>query len=60
MFRKTALHELGHVMGLDEVNGTGGSSVMNSPSGVNNDPNGNMPMTVTECDGRRAKAASMQ
>lgn len=36
-FLKIALHEIGHVLGLDDMEGTGGSSVMNLLSGPRGD-----------------------
>lgn len=46
------LHEIGHTMGLDEINPTqqtAQQSVMNSYSGTN-DSNNNLPTTVQTCD----------
>jgi hypothetical protein len=56
MWRKFALHEIGHVMGLGDLPGRGGTSVMNQAS-TSTDYYLWMPMTVTACDARRAKAA---
>lgn len=50
--KKVMLHEIGHTMGLDEINPsqqTAQHSVMNSYSGTN-DSNNNLPTTVRTCD----------
>ena len=69
MYRKTAMHEIGHFLGLgdnihltwlqqllgeDPVSGTSGSTVMNWPSGKA-DPDGWQPPHVTACDSQRVK-----
>jgi hypothetical protein len=69
MYRKVALHEIGHTLGLgDNVNFIGpdgvrhpdgrlGSSVMNRLSNGRDDPRGNVSIAVTPCDYVQAKKA---
>jgi hypothetical protein len=67
MQRETALHEIGHLMGLWHnlkfsfsqlwwVSGTSGSSIMNAASD-STDSKGWVPPHVTPCDSRRAQLA---
>jgi hypothetical protein len=48
-FKVVALHEIGHLLGLDDTNGKGGSAVMNQMDGKN-DKGKNLARTVTKCD----------
>lgn len=57
-FKKAALHEIGHMLGLDDAHGFHGSSVMNQwgvkeSNGTRiyqGDLVGNLPLGVTVCD----------
>jgi ABC-type phosphate/phosphonate transport system ATPase subunit len=65
MYRKAALHEIGHLMGLGDnvavvgtrLTGKNASTVMNLASALTDDPDGNVAMTVTPCDTEKAKQA---
>lgn len=45
----TALHEIGHLLGLDDTNGKPGTSIMNGMLGKD-DAGKNMPRSITKCD----------
>jgi hypothetical protein len=63
-YLKTALHEIGHLLGLADNNGSNGTSVMNLLAGnlersaSADDPNRNIPTEVQPCDRQRAKLAA--
>jgi hypothetical protein len=58
MYKKVALHELGHLMGLnDRYDYRGPTSVMNNPSGKD-DPKGFISEVVTICDADKAREAA--
>lgn len=64
-FLKATLHEIGHLLGLGDGSGMGGSSVMNqfrhrkdlSLLGIKDDFGGNLPTDVEPCDRAKAFAA---
>jgi hypothetical protein len=55
-YRKVALHEIGHSMGLADAFGTSGTSVMNQMSGKD-DVGNSIAANVTSCDANEANAA---
>ena len=58
MYRKVALHELGHMMGLNHMpRGRNSPTVMNQISHQRDDREGWVSMVVTVCDAEKAKAA---
>jgi hypothetical protein len=54
--RKVVAHELGHLHGLDDASGSGGSSIMNQLAGLN-DAGGNLPLSPTGCDAATSENA---